>query len=193
MGSITNLLRELDSRSIAQDVERRHLEARMQFRCPTSLVRSLDEFYDVIAAYYIFHMTRCSTGGGTFRFPEAKNNAKKIVEREARRTGGDIITAYNNAHDGTQGGLGAVLDTIAEGLKYDAIESYVEDAFDRHVAANQWEDKVQMITQFIAHAGSTLPEDIRSGDPKRFANDYKQLIHEYAEAMRRVASSFRRY
>ena len=193
MGSVTALLKDLESRTIAQEVERKHLEARMQFRCPTSTVQNIDEFYDVIASYYIFHMKHCSTGGGTYNFVEAKNKAKTIVENEARRSNGDIITAYNNAHDGTQGGLGAVLDLISEGLKYEAVESYVEDVFDQHVAANQWEEKVQIISQFIAKVGSSLPENIRSGDPKRFASNYKQIIHEYAEAIRRVASSLDRY
>ena len=53
---------------------------------------------------------------------DATGKAKEIVEQEYRRRQGDIVTAYNNAHDGTNGGLRAILDIIAEKLKAEGHE-----------------------------------------------------------------------
>ena len=64
---------------------------------------------------------------------EAAGRAKEILEQEYRRRGGDLVTAFH-VHDGTNGGLRVVLDTIAEGLKAESVERYIRDAFDRHVA-----------------------------------------------------------
>ena len=79
---------------------------------------------------------------------EAYGRAKELLEREYRKRNGDIVSAFNDACDGTNGGLRAVLDAIADGLKAEVIERYITDVFDRYVAPNSWESKVDIIRQF---------------------------------------------
>jgi len=52
--------------------------------------------------------------GGYLSATEAASRAKKILEQEYRQHGGTIVTAYNDAHDGTNGGLRVVLDKLAK-------------------------------------------------------------------------------
>jgi hypothetical protein len=189
---INNLLAELDERTIAQRIGIPHDEARMRHSLSSNTVGSFDEFNWIIAKYYSTHFTVCVSHGGSLSVSEAASRAKELVEREYRRRGGDIVAAYNDAHNGTNGGMRAVLDVIAEGLKAESVERYIRDAFDRHVAPNSWEQKVEIIRQFIAQCGVHLSSSIRTNQPERYASDYRELIQSYVTALQRTSSIFRR-
>ena len=114
------------------------------------------------------------------------------MEREYRRRGGDIVAAYNDAHDGLHGGLRAVLDMIAEGLKAESVERYIRDVFDRYVTPNSWQQKVEIIRQFIAQCGVHLASSIRTDQVEAYASDFRELIQSYVTALEKTSSIFRR-
>ena len=190
--SIKNLLAELDERYIAQIIGIRHDEARLGYRLSTNTVPNFDEFTRKSGDYYNWHFSRCISHGGRLSPSEASSRAKELLEKEFRRQNGDIVMAYNNAHDGTNGGLRGVLDIIAEGLKLQAVEHHIRDVFDRYVAPNSWEQKVNIISQFIAHCGGLLASSIRSDQPERYASSYDELIRSYVNALQATANIFRR-
>ena len=192
MSSIKNLLAELEERTIAQRISIPHDEARGRYFLAANTVRTFDEFTRVSADYYSKHFTSCVSHGGSLPPSEAASRAKELLEREYRRRGGDIVTAYNDAHDGTNGGLRLILDTIAEGLKAESVERYIRDAFDRYVEPNSWEQKVEIIRQFLAQCGGLLGSSIRIDRPEQYAGNYKELINSYISALQRTSSIFRR-
>jgi len=192
MALIDDLLAELDEREIARRVGLPHDEARVRYPLRRNTVGSFDEFSDTISDYYNHHFTRCVSGGGRLSHSEAAGRAKEILDREYRRRQGDIVAAFNDARDGTNGGLRVVLDAIAEALKAESVERYVRDAFDRHVAPNAWEDKVEVIRQFILQCGANLASSIRADQPERYAQNYQELIRSYVTALQRTSSVFRR-
>lgn len=192
MPSITGLIHELDERTIAQRVGLPHDETRMRYPLHSNTVAGFDEFSNTIGDYYNYHFTACVSRGGHLSRSEASGRAKELLEKEYRRRNGDIVTAYNDAHDGTNGGMRVVLDTIAEGLKADSVERYTRDAFDRHVAPNSWEDKVEIIRQFIAFCGPLLSSSVSAGQPERYAHNYQELIKAYVDGLQRASSVFRR-
>ena len=102
------------------------------------------------------------------------------------------MSAFNDAHDGTNGGLRVILDIIADGLKAESVERYVRDVFDRHVAPNSWEDKVTIIREFLARCGPDLSSSIRRDEPERYAQNYRELIDAYVQGLRQTSSLFRR-
>jgi len=190
--SLNGLLSELDERTIAQRIGIPHDEARMRFPLNSNTVTSFDDFNRIIGEYYNSHFTSCVSQGGTLPLSEAAGRAKELLEQEYRRRGGDIVAAYNDAHDGTNGGLRVVLDTIAEGLKAKSVERYIRDAFDRYVAPNSWEEKVEIIRQFITHCGSFLSSAIQPHQPERYARDFQELIRSYLIALQNTSNVFRR-
>jgi len=190
--SITNLLAELDERYIAQKIGIRHDEARMGYHLTSNTVRNFDEFTRKSGDYYNWHFSRCISHGGSLSPGEAASRAKELLEKEFRRQNGDIVMAYNNAHDGTNGGMRVALDVIAEGLKLQAVEHHIRDTFDRYVAPNSWEQKVNIIRQFIDHCGTFLSSSIRSDTPERYAHSYNELIRSYVDALKGTSSIFRR-
>jgi len=192
MALIDSVLAALDERQIARHVGLAHDEARMQYPLRRNTVDSFEEFTSVVANYTSYHYARCVSFGGSLPPAEAAGRAKEILEREYRRRDGDIVTAFNDACDGTNGGLRAALDTIAEALKAESVERYIRDVFDRHVAPNSWETKVEIIRQFIRQCGAYLASSIRADQPERYAHDYNELIRSYVRALQQTSSIFRR-
>jgi len=192
MGTIHSMLAALDEREMARQVTMAHDEARMRYHLSSNTVMDFDQFSTVIADYYNHHYTSCISRGGRLSHSDAYAEAKNSLEREQRKRGGDVVTVYNDAHDGTNGGLRVVLDTIADSLKAEAVERYTTAVFDRHVAPNSWEQKVEIIRQFIACCGSMLAGSISHDQPERYARDYSELIKFYVEGLRRTSSIFRR-
>jgi hypothetical protein len=193
MASIDSLLAELEEKTIAQRIGIRHDEARMRYSPKANTVTSFDEFTWIITDYYNHHFTTCVSHGGRFSQYFAASEAKMLLGREYRRQGGDIITAYNNAHDGTNGGMRSVLDVIAEGLKARDVENYILGVFDRYVTPNSWEQKVDIIVQFIDRCGVHLASSIQTNHPERYASNYRELIDSYVSALRKTSSVFRRF
>jgi hypothetical protein len=185
-------LAESDERTIAQRIGIPHDEARMRYSLRSNTVRDFDEFTRTITDYYTKHFSAYVSYGGSLSASEAAGRAKELLEREYRRRGGDIVAAYNDTHDGLHGGMRAVLDVIAEGLKVESVEHCIRDAFDRYVAPNSWEQKVEIIRQFIAQCGVHLASSIQTNQPERYASDYRELIQSYVTALQRTSSIFRR-
>ena len=191
MAAIDTLLAALDEREIAQRIGLRHDEARMRYPLHSNTVGVFDEFSDIIADYYNHHFS-CVSNGGSLSRSDAAGRAKEILEREYRRRNSDIVGAFNDAHDGTNGGLRVVLDTIAEALKAEFVERYIRDVFDRLVAPNDWDTKVEIIRQFIRQCGANLASSIRADRPERYAHDYQELVRSYVKALQGTSSIFRR-
>ncbi len=190
--SSQNLLTELDERYIARKIAIPHDEHRIRYQTISNTVRNFDEFTRIIGVYYNLHFSHCVSHGGRMSPSQASSRAKELIEKEYRRRGGDIVMAYNDAHDGTNGGLRAVLDIIAEGLKAESVELHIRDAFDRYVAPNSWSQKVGIIRQFISNSGAFLSSTIRSDQPERYAQNYQELIRSYVTALQNTSSIFRR-
>jgi len=192
MAAIDNLLAALDERHIAQRVALAHDEARMRYPLQSNTVGTFDHFSNTIADYYNHHFTACVSLGGALSRAEAAGRAKELLEQQYRRDDGDIVTAFNDAHDGTNGGMRVVLDKIAEALKTESVERYIREMFDRHVTPNSWELKVEIIRQFIRQCGANLASSIRADQPERYAQNYQDLIRSYVDSLQRTSSIFRR-
>ena len=193
MTRLDSLLSALDERTIAQRIGIQHDEARMRYHLHSNTVRDFDQFSAVIADYYNHHYTNCVSNGGRLAPSEAYGRAKELLENEYRkRRRGDIVSVFNDAHDGTNGGMRVVLDVIAESLKAEVVERYVSDAFDRHVAPNSWEQKVDIIRQFISWCGRILPSSVAASQPERYAQNYGELIRVYVQGLQQTSAVFRR-
>ena len=192
MTTINSLLSALDERVMAKLIAIPHDEARVQFSLQSNTVANFHQFTDAISNYYNYHYTSCISNGGSLSLSEAAGCAKELLEKEYRRRNGDIVSAYNDAHDGTNGGMRVVLDVIAEGLKTESVERYIRDVFDRHITPNSWEQKVDIIRQFVAQCGAYLSASIRRDQPERYAQNYNDLIRSYIDGLQRTSSMFRR-
>jgi len=193
MAAIDTLLTAMDERQLARNVGLHHDEARMRYQLRSNTVADFPEFKRIIADYYNYHFTTCISRGGSLPQAEAYGRAKEILEREYRRRDGDITSAFNDAHDGTNGGLRVVLDKLADGLKVASVELYITELFDRHVTPSDWDQKVEIVRQFMERCGPYLGSSISVGQPERYAQNYSELIREYVRGLQSSSAMFRRF
>jgi hypothetical protein len=173
---INQLLNALDERTIARELGSAHDEARMSFPLSANTVGDFRQFERIIGEYYNHHFSRSVSRGGALSTSEAQARAKQVLDQAYRRQGGDAVMAFNDARDGTNGGMRVVLDQIADALKEESVEHYVRSAFDRYVAPNAWNEQVAIIRDFINRYGHALGNSIDARTPERYARDFKTLI-----------------
>ena len=164
----------------------------MRYRLDRNTVDTFDEFADRIGDYYGYHFSTCVSNGGRLSRDEAVSRGKEVLEREYRRRHGDIVSAFNDAHEGTNGGMRVILDLIGEAIKYESVERYIREVFDRHIAPNAWEVKVEIIRQFIRECGASLASSFRADQPERYAHSYQDLVRGYVNGLQATSSIFRR-
>jgi hypothetical protein len=192
MVSIKTLLAALDERQIAREVGLPRDEARNSFRLQRNTVETFREFEDILADYMSHDFSCCVAKGASLRRCDALGEAKRLIENQYRRRGGNIVTAFNDAQQGTHMGVRGLLDMLCEAKKAIALEDYVRDCFDRHVAPNAWAEKVELMRQFLQAVGPILDKSIDINDPERYAADYTDLVRGYTDSLEQTSSMFRR-
>lgn len=193
MGTLEYLLSMTDELAIAKNVSIAHDEARIQYALRKNTVANYAEFIEKITDYYNHHVSRCILHGGYLSRTEAAGRAKQALDQDYRRRGGNLMTAFKDASDGTAGGLRVVLDRLSESLKAESVEMYIREAFDRYVAPSSWEEKVDIMRQFIARFEDLLSSSIRADQPERYAFNFEELIRSYIDSLRKTSSIFRRF
>jgi hypothetical protein len=103
------------------------------------------------------------------------------------------MSAYRDAQEGTNGGLRIILDVIAEQLKEESIERYVRHAFNQYVDPTSWNQRVEIIRQFIDRYRQVLGFVIDAAHPERYAQNYDELIKAFLDALKRSSKVFKKY
>ena len=189
MPSFDALYGDLDPHRIAREVAR-HDEARMSYRLDRNTVDTWYEFEDEVGDYYAYHERYVS--GNEIGATKAKDEALKILDQAYRRRNSDRMGAFANARDGLNSGMRGVCDEICEALKSGEVEMHVAAAFRRHVDPSSWDEKVEIVRQFIQRLDPQIGRYIDRERPKSYAKDYRELIRAYVQALQSTSEIFRR-
>jgi len=187
-----SLARALDQQTIADKVTSPHDAARAGYPVECNRTATFEEFIEAVTRYYIYHYEKCVAPGARLDAGQARSKVKQLLESRLHRGEGDILTYFARARDGLEGGLRVVLDTIAEALRAQAVADYVRDVFDRHVGPQSWEDKVELLRQFMKANRYHLPTTIHADQPERYAAEYYSLVNDFLHSIERGAAAFRR-
>ena len=195
MSKIDDLCAAIREETIAKHVGNAHDEARLAYHLPgnKNTVNNFDEFNTLIADYYNHHITQCVTHGGGLAHFEAAGRASEILERENKRQGGDLMSAYRDAHAGINGGMRIILDIIADHLKAESAERYVRAAFHKYVDPASWDERVEIIRQFFNRNSTFLPPYIDQNHPERYAQNYDELIKAYVDGLKNFYRTARKF
>lgn len=192
MSAFDDLMNEINELTIARQVALPHDEALLSFRLRSNVVGDFDEFRAITGTFCAHQFNHCIARGGSLSPVDAEGMAFEIIEQDYRRRGGTIVTAYNDAHTGTNGGFLGVLRIVNEGLKSQSVERHIRNAFNKYVTPNSWEQRVEIIRQFFRKCGALLSSSIDLDHPERYARDCEAIIREYSRGLQSISSSLRR-
>jgi hypothetical protein len=190
MDSIQNLINGLNENALSI-VGMPHDEARISYPLRKNTVDSFDDFTRIIGDYSNYHQSFIS-GGKRLPTYEAISKAKELLEQHYRQQNGTIVSAFNDAYNGTNSGLRGILDIIADQFKMEHIRWYIREIFDQIVAPNSWDDKVEIIRQFIHYYGFQFSSAFDPNQIERYAANYQDLIQAYSHSLKHTSSIFRR-
>ncbi len=188
---INSLLSALEPQTIIDRVEDPHNNARLRYQLRANRVESYEEFCRIIGDYYAFHSTQCVAVGGKMTDIVATSRAKDILAQHYKREGGDINSAFKDASDGTNGGMSAILNYIADDFRQKAVNEYVQDMFDRHVKPYSLEERIRIIRELLQHYREFLSPTIDVHHPEFYGHEYKDLVLALANARKSIQNKFR--
>ncbi len=149
MVNIRKLIHAIDESTLSRKIGIPHDQARNSFHLNKNTEENFQKFCLICGRYYNHHYSRCISNGTRLPDYVAISKAKEILENEAGRRGGNLLTMFNYAKTGTNSGLRYILDVIAEDLKMKAMNQYVTHVFDSMIPRNSWKEKRMAIVQFI--------------------------------------------
>jgi len=167
-------------------------QATLKFRLSSTTVRDEREFESVIGRYIKHVYSECIAPGADMPDFEAVGRAKQLLANAYRRRRQTLLNALANAVDGLNGGMPGVVRDLAEGVKAESLEHYLDDVFDRHVRMGSWEERVAVIKALMDSYGDLLPEAIRNQPPERYAANHKEFLRSLWEVIRETGADFRK-
>ena len=191
MGTINNMINELDELTIAALVERVHNHVREAYRLHLPPVLSTVQVENEWGRYFAYHHEASVSKGGKMSPAEATGRAKQLIENAYRRRRQTMINALADAKEHKNGGLPAQLTVIAEGLREECVDNYVEDVISRYCDQDNHAQRAALMSEFMARFGEFLPDHLRNLAPERLASNYKELISAFLEGRKHVAEKFR--
>lgn len=188
---IEPLLSALSETTVAREAGNAHDTARLSYTPPLNPITSYAAFEELVGDYVVYHHERCVAPGGRLSRDQAIGMGEQMLEQVYRRDGGNRLTAYQDATDGTNGGVRTILDHLANGFKAEAVEHYTRRVFSDHVSPADWYGKVAMVREFLNVHGPLLGPAIDQNCPERYAENYEELVRAYVAGLRRTSSMFR--
>lgn len=190
--SLSLLMNALDPRTIAREVASIHDDARASYVMRQIKVQNFREFLDALADYANHHHRYVGGTSGATNIPQAAGRARAIIENAYRRRNQSIKAAYRNALEGTEGGLRAILDTLCEHYRDEAVSAYTREMLDLHVSPVEpraQERIVRELFEMLQPFAGPLQPDIDLGDPRYYASSYESLVRAVMDNVRRIADS----
>ena len=191
MANIKNLLEEISEDVIAQRVTILHDNIRARYQQRSNIITDFPSFIETITDYYNYHFQH-AYNCNPLSHSDAQGKARTIVDRAYGQDQNGLTIAFQDAKNGFNSGLKRILDVIAESIKREHVDYYIESVFDRYVDPDDPNSMTEIMRQFMAKYGYQFGAVLYNENPEFYARNYKKLIKEYAQMIKEAASSYRR-
>jgi len=173
MARLRDLMRHLHPTVVIEKVDRQHDTARGTYPLRNTIVPSHAEFEKEIINYTDHHMKEVFHGC-TLPPDILLGKAQNYLEH----TGG-IKQAIFTGLSGTDGGMGTVLNNIAEGFREEARKNYFEYIINSFVDPLSFNDVVELMKDLKESLVDFSPQAFAYVQPESMAADYRNYIRQY--------------
>lgn len=183
---VDHILRLLDQDHINRTVLMRHDEARESFRLPRLIVRDHQEFKYLVTSYVQHHHQ--TVGHGTPSEAGAFGEAKRVLDRsfdeDPYQHG--YARALQTALDGSQGGMRAILNALADALKQRALQDYLDHVYHHHINVLSKEDNRALSRAFYTRFGPILQRFGHHVDEDTFAWNTRAALDYHRQVLEQI-------
>ncbi len=189
MRNIRKLIPELSFRSVHAIVGKQHDRARMDYHLTNYEIEDYNEFIETVVDYYIYHHNKCVSRGGAISKEYALQQIKPIFARNFEDQNG-IMLAFNEAKEGTQGGISFLITILANSMKQEAIMSYIDYKLEQEIPPDDKDLITEFLSEFFKAYGDGLDPSIDQTKPEYYISQYKQIVFDYNSAMQIISKTF---
>ncbi len=189
-GLLQHLLEELSAENIARNVLRPIDAARGGYASDRVTVESFEEFLECVTAFYAHILRHRGLLSGIDDYNQVGPDALELLRRSFSNAG-EEKGAYVEAVDGIRGGLRYVFDEMTRHLMEEERRKYVTMVLKSAIDPLDLEVKTALIGSLMDHLGTSLPMEIRSQPPERFANDYEVIIEAYVQSLDKLIGTLK--
>lgn len=190
--ALERVLSEIDELALAKKIGLPIDEARASFIMDSVIVKSDEEFDDVISAFTLHLLRHYRLESVSLNKESAATEAYELLEEAFSRKGGSHA-AQVEGKTGTHGGMRFVLDVMTEQFKMKEQEKYINMVFKRAIDLRDRNEKVAFMTAFFGRIRNQLPPDIRDREPEEFVKNYEQIIRLYVNSLAKVKELLRAF
>ena len=166
-------MRPLHPKVVIEKVDLPHDTARGKYRLRSTIVGSHAEFERIIIDYSGHHMKEVFNG--TSLPPDhLLSNAQNYLEHA-----GGLKQAVFIGLSGTDGGMGTVLNNIAEGFREEGRKAYFEYVINTFVDPLSFDEVVEVMRNLKDALVDFSPQAFAYVQPEAMAADYKNYIKQY--------------
>ena len=173
MTRLNDIMRHLNPKVVAQKVDLPNDTARGKFVLRSTIVHSHSEFEKVIIGYTDHHMKEVFDGG-SLPPDHLLLKAQTFLEHN-----GGINQAIFTGLSGTEGGMGTVLNNIAEGFREEGRKGYFEYVVNTYVDPLSFDEVVEVMKKLKESLVDFSPQAFAYVQPEAMAGDYKNYIKQY--------------
>lgn len=163
-----------------------HDEARETFTVPKMIVADHQEFKYVVTSYVEHHLrsTGQGTPSGAAAFGEAKRILDRVFSRDQYQDG--YAAALQQALDGSQGGMRGVINEIADHLKRQALQDYMDHVYHQHINVLSKADNLALSKAFYQRFGHILQRFGIPIDEDTFAWNTRAALDYHRQAIEQI-------
>ena len=178
MSKYDDVMQHLHPRVIIEKVETPHDAARGKYVLRNPVVRSYQEFEAVIIDYMDHHMKELY--GNSLPPDLLLAQARELLEQAE----GFENMAYT-ALSGAQGGIGYVLNNLAESYKHRHKKAYFEYIMDTYIDQLDFGQVVELCREFQSRLSGFSPQPFSYIPPEQMAGDFKKILWNYIDSLTR--------
>lgn len=189
---VDRILGLLDSTQINRAVLQQHDVARETFTLPTMIVRDHQEFKYLITSYVEHHARTVGEGVPTpaAAFGEAKRILDRSFNEDHYQDG--YAHALQMGLDGSQGGMRAVLNAIADTLKQRALGDYLDHVYHQHINVLSKDDNRALSRAFYERFGPILKRFGHEVDEDTFAWNTRAALDYHRQVLEHISGIARK-
>ena len=191
--TIKEIMTSLDAEEMAKKFGILHMSIRESFRLPVLVVKDDDQFTEILSSYYETHYFKRYRMEKDAKLPEhwAYFYVRSLMDSMFQAEGG-FEYAYSVGKTGTNGGLKMLIDKIYQHFLREDEEAYIDFVIKKAMGLN-WENKVELMSQYLKKFSGNLPEGTSIKTPERLAEKCYDIIRNHVHfisALRMKISNF---
>ena len=176
MGKYDDVMQHLHPRVIIEKVETPHNEARGKYVLRSPVVRGAQEFEAVIIDYMDHHLRELH--GNSLSPDLLMAQARELLEQSE---GFDNLRYI--ALSGANGGIGYVLNVLAEAYKKRHKKAYFTYVIDTYIDELNFSQVVELCREFQDRLRGFSPQPFSYISPEAMAADFKAILWRYIETL----------